>query len=161
MEGPAHGKQKLGCVPMSIEDMRPMHDYPFSDLGGHPLIPISQPAMVGDMLRDIMNFQNYFNSRVSGTVEQFEAMDPRTRSEWLSRMIMAANNEAEEMRAEVAWKWWKKNQDFDVPKARLEWIDRFHFVLSEALVLGMTPDMIFQLYMEKNKINHQRQDTGY
>lgn len=33
----------------------------------------------------------------------------------------------------VGWKWWKK-QDMDLQKARMEFIDIWHFVLSQALV---------------------------
>ena len=28
-------------------------------------------------------------------------------------------------------------------------------------VLGMTPDDVYQAYLKKNEVNHQRQDSGY
>jgi dimeric dUTPase (all-alpha-NTP-PPase superfamily) len=28
-------------------------------------------------------------------------------------------------------------------------------------VLGMSPDDVFQAYLKKNQVNHQRQDSGY
>ena len=119
------------------------------------------PQLTGDLLKDIMAFQDFFNGRVSGTKAQFEQMSPDIRSEWLSRMVKAANHEGCEMEAELCFKWWKENQNFDILKARMEWIDRFHFVLSEALVLGMDADMVYRMYMEKNKVNHERQASGY
>jgi len=37
----------------------------------------------------------------------------------------------------------------------------FHFLVSLAQTLGMTADDVFDAYVAKNKVNHQRQDSGY
>lgn len=134
-----------------IDELKDMYDI--------PELPMPEPT--GDRLSDIMNLQNYLNQRVSVTRELAEVMPQEERVEWINRFMMALTNELEEMRAETPWKWWKKNQDFDLPKAQMEWVDCFHFFLSIGLVLGLTPEKIEYLYKEKNKINHQRQDTGY
>ena len=40
-------------------------------------------------------------------------------------------------------------------------VDLFHFLISLAHVLGMTPDDVHAAYTKKNKVNHYRQDSGY
>ncbi|MGY8694383.1 MAG: dUTPase, partial [Verrucomicrobiia bacterium] len=61
----------------------------------------------------------------------------------------------------VPWKWWAKYQEFDKQNARVEVIDLFHFLVSLAQTLGMTAEDVFDAYVAKNKVNHQRQDSGY
>jgi dimeric dUTPase (all-alpha-NTP-PPase superfamily) len=40
-------------------------------------------------------------------------------------------------------------------------VDLFHFLVSIAQVLGMGADDVYQAYVKKNQVNHQRQDSGY
>ena len=40
-------------------------------------------------------------------------------------------------------------------------VDLFHFLISLAQVLGMTPEDVYEAYTKKNKVNHNRQDSGY
>ena len=40
-------------------------------------------------------------------------------------------------------------------------VDLFHCLISIAQVLGMTAEDVHRLYTQKNKVNHQRQETGY
>jgi len=57
--------------------------------------------------------------------------------------------------------WWAKYQEFDEQNARVEVIDLFHFLISLAQTLGMTADDVFNAYLKKNEVNHQRQQSGY
>ena len=50
---------------------------------------------------------------------------------------------------------------FDEQNAKVEVVDLFHFLVSLAQTLGMTADDVFEAYIAKNKVNHQRQDSGY
>ena len=43
----------------------------------------------------------------------------------------------------------------------MEVVDLFHFLISAAEILGMSADDVFNYYEAKNKVNFQRQDTGY
>ena len=61
----------------------------------------------------------------------------------------------------VPWKWWAKYQIFDEQNARVEVVDLFHFLISLAQVLGMSAEDIRDAYVKKNKVNHDRQETGY
>jgi len=49
----------------------------------------------------------------------------------------------------------------NMEEARREFIDMFHFMLNIALALNMSGKDIYDMYMEKNKENHKRQDEGY
>ncbi len=61
----------------------------------------------------------------------------------------------------VPWKWWAKYQEFDEQNAKVEIIDLFHFLISLAQVMGMTPDDVYNAYVKKNQVNHNRQEQGY
>ena len=61
----------------------------------------------------------------------------------------------------MPWKWWAKYQEFDLQNARVEVVDLFHFIISLGQVLGMDAADIHNLYMQKNKVNFERQDSGY
>jgi dimeric dUTPase (all-alpha-NTP-PPase superfamily) len=40
-------------------------------------------------------------------------------------------------------------------------VDLFHFLISLAQVMGMTAEDVHEAYLKKNKVNHNRQDSGY
>jgi dimeric dUTPase (all-alpha-NTP-PPase superfamily) len=40
-------------------------------------------------------------------------------------------------------------------------VDLFHFLISLAQVLGMSPEDVHAAYTKKNRVNHERQDSGY
>lgn len=71
------------------------------------------------------------------------------------------------------WKPWKKDHkvamersfsdltEKEVLELRYEWIDKLHFMLNEAIAIGLTPDLITNMYTAKNKENIDRQRRGY
>ena len=73
-----------------------------------------------------------------------------------------AQQEMAELIDSVPWKWWAKYQKFDEQNARVEVVDLFHFLVSIAQTLGMTPDDVYQACAAKeHAVNHARQDSGY
>lgn len=70
------------------------------------------------------------------------------------------------------WKPWKSKHkeamerpfsaltDDELKELRYEWIDKLHFILNEAIALGITPDMIVNYYSAKNRENRNRQAGG-
>ena len=64
--------------------------------------------------------------------------------------------ETAELIDSVPWKWWAKYQKFDEQNAKVEVVDLFHFLVSLAQTLGMTADDVYQAYLKKNQVNHQR-----
>lgn len=73
------------------------------------------------------------------------------------------------------WKPWKSkhNEAMDrslsdltedeLKELRFEWIDKLHFIMNEAIALGLTPETITDYYISKNLHNVERQKTigGY
>ena len=111
-----------------------------------------------DMLKDMFAKQELLNTRIG--VNCAEMTDDQ-RQQWTLNYCRAMTQEIAELTDSVPWKWWAKYQKFDKQNARVEVVDLFHFLMSAAMVLGMTAEDVYNAYMEKNKVNFQRQDSGY
>lgn len=60
------------------------------------------------------------------------------------------------------WKTWKKNPKKYVENDLiLEVADLWHFVINLTLYLGISVKMLYTAFCIKNRINKQRQDSGY
>jgi len=111
-----------------------------------------------DKLQEIFDMQEALNSRIGVNTRD---MDEKQQVEWLLNYVRAMQQEMAELTDSVPWKWWAKYQEFDKQNARVEVVDLFHFLISAAQVLGMTADDVYEAYLKKNAVNHQRQDSGY
>ncbi len=88
-------------------------------------------------------------------------LDEEGKTKWVLNYTRALQQETAELIDSVPWKWWAKYQEFDEQNARVEVVDLFHFLISLAQVLGMSAEDVYNAYMKKNKVNHERQDSGY
>lgn len=79
----------------------------------------------------------------------------------VSALSTAIIHEAVELQRLTSWKWWKKPAPFDNAAAREELIDIWHFVVQASIELGMSPADILEEYKKKNKVNRDRQTSGY
>ncbi len=79
----------------------------------------------------------------------------------IAALCTAIIQEAVELQSTTNWKWWKKPVPFNKAEAKEELIDIWHFVVQASLELNLTPDDILEEYTRKNKINRERQKTGY
>ena len=111
-----------------------------------------------DMLRELFAKQKELNLRIGVDTDH---LTEENKTEWILNYCRAMTQELAELTDSVPWKWWAKYQEFDEQNAKVEVIDLFHFLISMALVLDMTADDVYDLYMQKNKVNHVRQDSGY
>ncbi len=102
--------------------------------------------------------QKALNERIG---VQMEGMSDEEKTKWLLNYCRAMSQEIAELIDSVPWKWWAKYQKFDEQNARVEVVDLFHFLISTAQVLGMSADDVFNAYIQKNKVNFQRQESGY
>jgi hypothetical protein len=71
------------------------------------------------------------------------------------------------------WKPWKSKHNEAMSRAlsdltpdelaelQYEWIDKLHFMLNEAIAIGLTPEKITNYYAAKNAENRERQRRGY
>jgi dimeric dUTPase (all-alpha-NTP-PPase superfamily) len=111
-----------------------------------------------DMLAEMFQMQAELNRRIGVDTT---ALPEERQPEWILNYCRALSQETAELTDSVPWKWWAKYQTYDKQNARVEIVDLFHFLISLAQVAGMTADDVHRIYMEKNRVNHQRQDSGY
>ena len=111
-----------------------------------------------DKLEEIFSLQDGLNRRI-GVIT--EGMDEEEQRKWILNFVRAMQQELAELTDSVPWKWWAKYQEFDQQNAKVEVVDLFHFLISLAQVLGMSADDVYEAYLKKNKVNHNRQDSGY
>jgi dimeric dUTPase (all-alpha-NTP-PPase superfamily) len=111
-----------------------------------------------DKLEEIFVQQAALNKRIGVDTEQMSDAD---KAKWVLNYTRAMQQEIAELIDSVPWKWWAKYQEFDEQNAKVEVVDLFHFLVSLAQVLGMAPDDVYEAYVKKNKVNHNRQDSGY
>lgn len=113
---------------------------------------------MADRLSEIFEMQRQLNKRIGVDTD---AMDEEERAKWVLNYSRALGQELAELVDSVPWKWWAKYQRFDKQNARVEVIDLFHFLISLAQTLGLSADDVYESYMKKNKVNLERQDSGY
>ena len=113
---------------------------------------------MADKLEEIFRMQEALNQRIG---VETKGMTEEEKIKWTLNYLRAMQQEMAELTDSVPWKWWAKYQKFDEQNARVEVIDLFHFLISIAQVLGMSAEDVYQAYLKKNAVNHQRQDTGY
>ena len=111
-----------------------------------------------DKLEEIFTLQAQLNRRIGVDLDQ---LDEAGKTQWVLNYTRAMQQEMAELIDSVPWKWWAKYQKFDEQNARVEVVDLFHFLVSLAQVLGMTAEDVHNAYIQKNKVNHQRQESGY
>lgn len=111
-----------------------------------------------DKLDSIFAMQEALNARIGVSLKDATEEE---QTKWVLNYTRAMQQELAELVDSVPWKWWAKYQEFDKQNARVEVVDLFHFLVSLAQTLGMTADDVFQAYEKKNKVNHERQETGY
>lgn len=111
-----------------------------------------------DTLNSILLLQQMFQMRLGSIFD----------TQFIMNHALYAEAELQEMLRELegfkAWKiydWTDEEREEHLANAKEEWIDVLHFLLNIAIALGMSSDEIFELYVKKNLVNHQRQDNGY
>jgi dimeric dUTPase (all-alpha-NTP-PPase superfamily) len=109
--------------------------------------------LINDKLTEMFEMQTKLDTRI-----REERNIQKDISEWVIGTTIAMESEIDEIRREVNWKWWKNPEEIDVPALQGEVIDMWHFLLSLSRDVGLTPEMIHRIYMEKNAENHVRQD---
>lgn len=90
------------------------------------------------------------------------AADRALREEWVQKYNLAMRQECAELVDSTNWKWWRSKVDlFDEQNVKVELVDILHFWISACQVMGMSADDVVRMYLQKNEVNHQRQDKGY
>ncbi|OQW96684.1 MAG: dUTPase [Verrucomicrobia bacterium A1] len=111
-----------------------------------------------DFLEAMFHMQAELNRRIGVDTT---ALPEDEQPKWVLNYCRAMSQETAELIDSVPWKWWAKYQTYDKQNARIEVVDLFHFLISLAQVVGLSAQDVHDLYMKKNKLNFQRQDSGY
>ena len=111
-----------------------------------------------DRLQEIFDMQRKLNLRIGVDTAH---MNDEEQVKWVLNYARALGQELSELIDSVPWKWWAKYQNFDKQNAKVEVIDMFHFLISIAQTLGLDHEDIYEAYMKKNRVNFDRQDSGY
>jgi len=110
---------------------------------------------------ETLKMEGLINEARAATESSAEGVGPNTDvNHWLNNYLTALDDESRELREELLWKWWSKDK-LDMQNIRVEIVDQLHFWVSLALTAGMDANMVFKAYMQKNAINHQRQENDY
>lgn len=133
-----------------------------------------------DMLEDIFAMQTILNDYVfqkkdirdrNGNVLTMQSLieqgssdgelGPNTEvNQWLGNYLTALQDESRELRDELLWKWWSKDH-LNMQNIRVEIVDQLHFWISLAMTAGMDASKVYDIYLQKNKVNIERQNSGY
>lgn len=121
------------------------------------------------MLEEMFAFQAELNRRIGNDTQSLhDRFDPLQAGRWLNDYLMALSNEVEELRDCTFWKHWcKEARDgrrfelHDLQNARVEVIDLLFFWISLAQCVGLSAKDVYDLYLQKLKVNHQRQTDNY
>ena len=120
-------------------------------------------------MKDMFQRQAALNKRIGYDTESLrDHFDPQVAGKWLNDYINAASNELEELRDCTFWKHWcteaQQGRRFavhDLQNARVEVIDLLFFWISMAQCVGLSAEDVYNLYLQKLKVNHKRQDGAY
>lgn len=121
------------------------------------------------MLEELFTRQAELNKRIGFDPDALRAkFDPQSAGIWLNNYLAAMSNELEELRNCTYWKHWcaeaKAGKRFllhDLQNARVEVIDMLFFWISLAQCVGLDAHDVMDLYMQKCRVNHRRQDNNY
>jgi dimeric dUTPase (all-alpha-NTP-PPase superfamily) len=113
---------------------------------------------MSDKMDEMFDMQKKLNKRIGVDTDSMTAEE---KQKWVLNYCRAMGQEIAELVDSVPWKWWAKYQNFDEQNIKVEIIDIFHFLISAAQVMGLTAEDVHRIYMQKNKVNFDRQDSGY
>jgi dimeric dUTPase (all-alpha-NTP-PPase superfamily) len=111
-----------------------------------------------DSLKVMFELQKEFQLRVEDDIDEI----PSIRPDKLPMQVTALIGELGEILEEhQGWKSWRENiPDVDEDNLRMEVIDAWKFLMNITLYLGYDADDVFEEFLSKDKINHERQDNG-
>jgi len=118
---------------------------------------LAKEVKASEKLKEMLDEQDELDKRII----KEKVLNWGNKVNHLNSLCTAISNETEELRDTAAWKWWSEDMGADWDESREELIDIFHFWLSAANLLGMDASDIYNKYMDKNEVNHCRQDGDY
>jgi len=114
-----------------------------------------QQKMENDKLSDLFKIQMDLQIKLGNNKKVI------WNQEYINNMSLALIDEILEALRETPWKPWKKQQSLNKERYKEEIIDAWNFLINLSLAAGMTSNEIYERFIDKNKINHKRKETGY
>ena len=108
-----------------------------------------------DRLSDIFDLQQALND----DIKQRRNLTGISHEQWIQKHTLAMLSEMAEVLDEVNFKWWKNPKPVNDSALKDELVDVLHFFVSMCLEAGMSPQELYERYIEKNRENFDRQ-TG-
>jgi len=156
-------EDEMGNVPRVILGGEYEGTEVFQDGKKQPIMVIpDQPttfAWVGGKLEAMYDAQHQLQVRAYG--KDPTKLEGEEQIQFIKDMTLALTDELHEFLAETGWKPWATSRHVHTDLAKGELVDAFHFFMNLMLVIGMTPDDLFNGYMEKRGRNARRQAEGY
>jgi len=109
--------------------------------------------MTQDKLETIFEMQNAFDSDLI----KKRGLEGITSDQWIQKETLAMISELAELLDEVNFKWWKNPKEVNERAVKEELVDILHFFVSMCLKMDMSAQELFEMYLEKNKENFDRQ----
>ncbi len=107
-----------------------------------------------DKLQAIFDMQQQLND----DIKQKRNLSGISKEEWMQKQTLAMLSEMAELIDEVNFKWWKNPKPVDEVKVKEELVDVLHFFISMCLIYDMDATELYNMYMDKNKENFDRQN---
>ena len=107
-----------------------------------------------DKLQQIFEMQKLLND----DIKKKRNLTGFTKEEWMQKETLAMLSELAELIDEVNFKWWKNPKPVDEVKVKEELVDILHFFVSMCLIYDMDAQELYDMYMDKNKENFDRQN---
>lgn len=111
-------------------------------------------------LQAVFDMQAKLNLRIIPDLAE-QLQDETQAREWFLAYARECQLEMSEAIETLGHKFWKQDRTNNWDECRKELVDVLHFFVSMCQVAGITADELINMYMEKNKINHERQDNDY
>jgi dimeric dUTPase (all-alpha-NTP-PPase superfamily) len=117
-----------------------------------------QKALISQEL-DSSNRDN--NKKVENKMKRLYQVKEPFQGYRIFMLSSALLHETVELQRETDWKWWKSDKGVDHQKIVEEIIDLWHFLIQLSIEAGIDPDLLVTKYMQKNRENTKRQESGY
>jgi len=114
-----------------------------------------------------MMFEMQFNLQTKLKTFEKAKTSPVMKQMFIDKMLLAIHEEAVEIARETMSKHvnmpfgWKRDVSINDDKYKKEIIDLWHFTMNLWMIVGGTDQEFFEMYLDKNNINHERQEKGY
>jgi dimeric dUTPase (all-alpha-NTP-PPase superfamily) len=111
-------------------------------------------AATVDKLETIFKLQNDLQTKF-----QVDIHGKDFKKTMLLAMMVELGEAAQEM--QDVFKYWKTTSTTNRENLKLELVDTLHFFVNLCLSVDITAEELFEAFLKKNKMNHERQDAKY